>query len=102
MKMNKLQKLVYKVIQEHPGVQDDDARLIAAVWRECGWDDGVALEDNIAYMPRPESITRRRRELHEKGLITYSKDADMTRYEVFVSERDMHSNQSTIFTRITI
>jgi len=99
MKMNKLQKLVYKVIQENPGVQDDDARLIAAVWRECGWDDGVSLEDNIAYMPRSESITRRRRELHERGLITYSKDADLSRYDAFISERDMHSNQSTIFTR---
>jgi hypothetical protein len=91
-KINKLQRLVLDVIRENPGCQNDDARLIAAVWRKQGWTDGVCLEDNIAYVTRPESITRRRRELHEMGLITYSKDADESRRDAFVKEVEVHSD----------
>ena len=91
MTLNKLQALVYSVIQAKPGVQNDDARLISAVWRKQGWDDGVSLEDNIVRVTRSESITRRRRELHVMGLIEYSTEADQERREAFINERDGHS-----------
>lgn len=87
MNINRMQKLVLTAINQNPGVQNDDAALIAAVWRSKGWDDGVSLEDNIRRMPRPESITRRRRELHNMGLITYTDEAMTERTEAFNKER---------------
>lgn len=90
MKLSKLQNDVYKVIKSNPGVQNDDAALVAAVWREKGWIDNRPLEDNIRVMPRSESITRRRRELHQMGLISYSQEADKTREEAFKNERELH------------
>lgn len=91
MNANKMQQLVLAAIRRNPGVENDDAALIAAVWRIKGWDDGVSLEDNIRRMPRPESITRRRRELHNMGLITYSDEANESRTEAFINERDLAS-----------
>lgn len=90
--MNKLNNLVYKLIKQKPWLANDDAALVAAVWRKQGWDDSVSLEDNIAKVSRSESITRRRRELHEKGLIKYSDKAFESRHKAFLNERDSHSN----------
>lgn len=92
--MNKKQKLVYQVIQDKPYVVNDDADLIAAVWRKEGWDDGVALEDNLKRVTRPETITRARRKLHEDGHIKYSKDADTRRYEAFTNAKQEYSKQT--------
>lgn len=91
MNISKKQKLVYDVIKLNPGVQNNDAQLIAAVWRYEGWNDSISLEDNIRRVTRPGTITRRRRDLHDLGLITYSKDADKTRYDAFKNERNEHS-----------
>lgn len=92
MNISKKQRLVYEVIKANPGVQNNDADLIAAVWRHEGWNDARGLEQNLMGVSRPETITRRRRELHEMGLITYSKDATEERFEAFKSERDGHSD----------
>lgn len=97
MNINKLQKLVLKVINLNPGVQNDDAKLIAAVWRYEGWNDNLSLEDNIKRVTRAESICRRRRELHAMGLITYSKDADKERYEAFKNEVEEHHAVSWLY-----
>lgn len=86
--MNKKQRLVYQVIQTSPWVANNDADLIAAVWRKEGWDDSRSLEDNIKQVTRPETITRARRKLHEDGFIQYSKEADGRRYEAFLNARD--------------
>jgi len=91
MNLSKLQRLVYKVIQDNPGVQNDDAKLVAAVWRTEGWNDSRSLEDNIKRVTRSESITRRRRELHEAGLITYSGEAMKARTEAYKKEQNAHS-----------
>jgi len=91
MNISKMQKTVLDTINKYPGIQNDDAALVAAVWREKGWLDNRPLEDNIRVMPRSESITRRRRELHEMGLISYSQEADTTRTEAFNNERELHS-----------
>ena len=89
--LTKKQKLVLGVILDNPGVQNDDATLIVAVWRREGWSDNRTLEQNLARVTRPETITRRRRELYNMGLITYSPQADKTRMKAFKNERDAHS-----------
>ena len=91
MNISAKQKLVYEVIQLNPGCQNNDADLIAAVWRFEGWNDGRSLEDNITRVTRSETITRRRRELHVMGLITYSKEALVERTEAFKNEQNDHS-----------
>ena len=92
MDINKKQRLVYDVIRANPGCQDNDAELIAAVWRHEGWSDNLSLEENIAIVTRPDTITRRRRELHQMGLIDYSEQSDSEREQAFVNERDAHSS----------
>lgn len=92
MKLTKQQQIVLDTIKLFPGVQNNDAKLIAAVWRRQKWDDVISLEDNIDRVMRPESITRRRRELHVMGLIEYSQEADKERTEAFINERDSHSS----------
>jgi len=91
MDLNKKQQLVYRVIQLNPGVQNSDADLIAAVWRYEGWEDSRGLEQNIMTVTRPETITRRRRELFNMGLIDYNEEALTERTEAFINERDAHS-----------
>lgn len=86
--LNKKQQLVYSVIQAKPWVANNDADLIAAVWRKENWDDGRSLEDNLRRVSRPETITRRRRELFNLGLITYTEEALEEREEAFINERD--------------
>lgn len=95
-KLNLQQRKVLDVIKGNPGVQNNDAKLIAAVWRWQGWNDLLTLEQNIMRVMRPDSVTRRRRELHEYGLITYSKEADQERTEAFIKERDSHSDGKAI------
>lgn len=96
MDINKKQALVFRVITLNPGCQNNDAELIAAVWRYENWDDSAALEENIARVTRPETICRRRRELHQMGLITYSKDAMKQREDAFTSERDHASAHEAV------
>ena len=96
MNINKKQALVYRVIQNNPGVQNNDASLIAAVWRTEGWDDSKSLEENIAHVTRSETITRRRRELYNMGLIKYSTDAKEDREEAYLSERDNASDYKAV------
>jgi len=91
MNISAKQKLVYEVIQLNPGVQNNDADLIAAVWRHEGWNDGRSLEDNIARVTRSETITRRRRELFTMGLITYTDESLAERTDAFKSEQNNHS-----------
>lgn len=88
MNITKKQALVYRVIRNNPGVQNDDAELIAAVWRYEGWDDKKSLEENISKVTRAETICRRRRELHNMGFIRYSKEANEMREEAFIAERE--------------
>lgn len=89
MNINKLQQQVLGVIQRTPAAADDDALLLERFWIEVdGWDESKSLYWNLSRSRRPESITRRRRELYNMGLITYSKDADKKREEAFLNERE--------------
>lgn len=89
--LNRKQKLVYEVIMANPGVQNDDVALLEAVWTREGWQEGKSLYWNLSRVTRSETITRRRRDLHQMGLIEYSKEADNERMEAFENERDQHS-----------
>jgi len=90
MNITAKQQLVLDAIKQHPKAADDDALLMATVWSKEGWDDSLSLYDNLSHVTRPETLTRRRRELHDLGLVTYSSDADKTRYEAFKREIEEH------------
>ena len=94
MSINKKQALVLSVIKANPSVANNDADLIAAVWRKEGWNDNLSLEANIKRVTRSETITRARRKLHEDGHITYSKQALTERSEAFNNARQMYSKQT--------
>lgn len=96
MNITKLQRIVLSAIKENPGIQNNDAELVAAVWRIEGWSDGRSLEDNIKRVSRGESITRRRRELNVMGLINYSEEAQSTRMDAFLKEQNKHSSHEAI------
>jgi hypothetical protein len=82
-----LRAIVYNAIRNYPGIENDEAALVAAVWRIQGWSDENTLEENLKRVAHAESISRRRRELHEMGLITYSDKAQKMREEAFKAER---------------
>lgn len=92
MDISAKQRLVLQAIQSVPEAADDDARLIATVWRMEGWNSNDLLEHNIARVTRPETICRRRRELYDMGLIEYSDKASKRRSTAYRNERDAHSN----------
>lgn len=88
MNISAKQQLVLDAINRCPEAANDDALLLEQVWREEGWLDNRSLYDNLCRVTRPETISRRRRELYNMGLIKYSADADKERYDAFKSERD--------------
>lgn len=93
--LNKKQQLVYEVIQRNPRAADDDAVLLERYWFEVdGWDVTKSFEWNMSRVTRPETITRRRRELHNLGLISYSNDSNRRRREAFKNELEYHSDFS--------
>jgi hypothetical protein len=94
MKLTKKQRMVYNVIKANDGVQNNDAKLVAAVWRHEGWSDSISLEENLRNVTNSETITRCRRYLHERGYITYSREADAKRMEAFKECRDKYSQGS--------
>lgn len=93
--LNKKQQLVYEVIKRNPSAADDDAVLLERYWIEVdGWDNSASLGSNLIKATRPETITRRRRELHNLGLVSYSDDSSRRRSEAFKNELEYHSDFS--------
>jgi hypothetical protein len=92
MELTKSQRKVYQVIIDNPGVQNSDASLVAAVWRASGWDDDRTLEYNLNNVMNSETITRSRRYLHEKGLITYTREVHKNRMERYKVHLDQYGN----------
>jgi hypothetical protein len=87
--LSNIQKNVLTIIRKYPNAADNDAVLISKYWQEfCQWDDRKSLEENMARATRPETITRRRRELFNLGLITYASDAIKRREEAYKNETD--------------
>lgn len=85
--------MIYNVYLKNKELVNDDADMFAAICEPL-WDNSLSLRDNLRRLPRSETLTRRRRELHEAGLITYSPKAMKTRTEAFKSERDKASPMS--------
>lgn len=96
------QKLVYQAIQENPEAANDDTILLAAVWQKEGWQVNEFLHINLKRVSRPETLSRRRRQLHQMGLIEYSEKADKERMQAFVSERDQASPMPLKYELMTI
>lgn len=87
--LNKMQRNVLAIIREFPNAANDEAALLDLYWHKyCGWDDTKSLYWNLSKSTRPESITRRRRELFNKGLITYSEEAELRREEAYQNETE--------------
>lgn len=97
--MNKalIKQNVLRIINECHEAADDDALLFAKYWeRFDGWSNNVSLYDNLRRVTRPETITRRRRELHEAGLIQYSDEALKDRTTAFNNELEQHSDNKAV------
>lgn len=92
MANRKIDKAILAIYSRYPQAVNDDAVLLDAVWRLLGWDESQSLLYNLKRLPRPESITRARRKLHEHGKIVYSKQALERRTEAFKAARDEHAN----------
>lgn len=96
MNLTKKQRLVLKAIKQNPAAANNDAMLYATCWELEGWDDNKSLYENLRTKTRGETLSRRRRELFNAGLITYTKQADKAREEAYVSERDRHSDYEAV------
>lgn len=94
-KLTKIQQNILRLYNQDPNVVNDDAVLFDRYWHVFdGADDSKSLYWNLAKCTRPETITRRRRELHNLGLIHYSPKANKRRTNAFKSERDLHSTHT--------
>lgn len=83
------QKNVLHIIQKYPNAANDEAMLLERYWMEIdNWLDDKSLYWNLQRVTRPETITRRRRELYNLGLIEYTEQADRDRMEAFRNERE--------------
>lgn len=87
--LSKMQQNVLSVIRENPWAANDEAALLDLYWHKfCDWDDTKSLYWNLSRSTRPESITRRRRELFNLGLIEYSEEAEKRREEAMINEKE--------------
>ena len=88
MNKNKIEQVILDLYRNNKDIVNDDTILLEKVWYAFGWDDNKSLYDNLSRVPRPESITRRKRELRETWLIEYSQKALDDRTEAFKSEQE--------------
>lgn len=87
--LNQKQKNVLHIITKYPEAANDESLLLERYWLEIdGWREDRSLFDNLSRATRPETITRRRRELKNLGLIKYSGEADKARTEAYHNERE--------------
>lgn len=87
--LNKKQQQVLEIIRRYPEAANDEAMLLDRFYHEIeNYDDTKSYYWNISRSTRAETITRRRRELFNLGLITYSDNALKVRTEAFNNERE--------------
>jgi hypothetical protein len=91
--MNHQKKLdtVIAVIKEFPEAANNDSILLEKYWLKEGWDESKSLYWNLSRVTRPETVSRRRREAFNLGLIEYSPEAFKARKKAYERERDVHS-----------
>lgn len=88
------QRKVLDIIKNNPGVQNSEETFLEAVWKVEGWDDTKSLYWNLSRVSHPETLSRIRRTLHEKGLITYSKKADKARMQAYREATEQYSKRN--------
>lgn len=100
----KIDAMIRALYKERPTIVDDDAKLVAAIWHNLGWDYTATLYENLRVMPQADTITRARRKLHEQGEIRYSEDVDAKRFKKFTEITDEygHSKGNFIMTDRTV
>ena len=97
MDLTKMQRNVLHIIQKYPEAANDDSVLLERYWIEIdGWDEDKSLYFNLRKCSNPGSITRRRRELYNRKLITYTKEAEEMREEAFKNELEAHSDNKAV------
>lgn len=94
MKRGQVDTAIKLIYQMRPDILDDDAKLVAAVWYRLGYDPKIELYENLSKLPQAETITRRRRILHERGVIKYSPEAEERRFKNFVEARDEYGHKT--------
>lgn len=103
MNLTKKQQLVLDTINAFPDSANDDALLLSVIWLQEGFhfmNDSKGLYYALQHVTRPETISRRRRELYNMGLIKYSDKALDTRTEAFKNELDNHSDYKKAFNQM--
>ena len=94
MNLTRKQQLVLGAINDYPAAANDDALLLSIIWKREGFDEKFltsGLYKALKYVTRPETISRRRRELFNMGLIEYTTTALETRTDAFKSELERTS-----------
>jgi len=90
--LTKNEQYVLKVIRANEGVQNDEAKLLEAVWLSQGWSQSNSLYYNLSHVMHSETVARARRRLHELGLIEYSANALRRRTKRYKAETQRLSN----------
>ena len=94
--LNKIQRQVLYIIETYPGAADNDATLYSNYWIVFdNWQEDKSLYWNLSRVTRPETLSRRRRELYNLGLIEYSTDSLNRRTEAYKKETEGHSQLPT-------
>lgn len=95
--LNAKQKNVLHIINKYPAAANDEMLLLERYWYEIdGYNPDKSLYDNLSRMTRPGTITRRKRELREMGLIQYSEERQKETEEAFINERDKASSHKAV------
>lgn len=90
--LTKSEAYVLEIIRQNPGCQNDEIRLLEAIYIAQGWDDTKSLYWNLSRVMHPESASRARRKLFEYGLIEYSEKAYKRRSKAFQTEQERHGS----------
>lgn len=90
LKLSVIEQRVYDLIQKYPYAANDDAALLDLYWSHYDeeWDYSKSRYWNLKRSTRPETISKRRRDLHRWGLITYSNEAHERREEAYLQEKE--------------
>ena len=78
---------ILKTIRRVPNAANDDKLLIALIWSEEGWQQGIGIYSNLTRVSSPETIRRTRQKLVEEGLVKPSEKTTEARYEDFRQAR---------------
>lgn len=93
--LNSKQRNVLRIINDYPEAANNEAMLLERYWIEIDrWDETKSLYWNLSKVTRPETISRRRRELYNLGLISYSDKTEKERTEAFNNEKERAAPQA--------